>query len=112
MDVTSAPEFVKLSERVETLETEKSTDAAEALVDGAISDGKFLPAQREGLLEVAMSEGGMEQVEKLIPEKPIVNLSELGVEAGHETNVELSEEEAGDEADRLIASYATSGKKE
>lgn len=112
VDVTSAPEFVALSERVEALETEKSTDAAEALVDGAIQDGKFLPSQREGMLEVALSEGGMERVEKLIPEKAIVDLSEIGVEEGHETNVELSEEDAEGEADRLIASYATSSGKE
>ncbi len=107
VDVTSAPEFVALSERVATLETEKSTDAAETLVDGAISDGKFLPSQREGMLEVALSEGGIERVKKLIPAEAIVDLSELGVEAGHETNVELSEGDADEEADRLIASYAT-----
>lgn len=111
VDITSAPEFVSLGERVDTLETEKSTEAAEALVDGAIQDGKFLPSQRDGMLEVALSEGGMERVEKLIPEKAIIDLSEVGVEAGRVTNVDLSEEDADDEADRLIASYATSGSK-
>lgn len=112
VDITSAPEFVSLGERVDALETEKSTGAAEALVDGAIADGKFLPSQREGMLEVALSEGGMERVKSLIPEKAIVDLSELGVEAGQPTNVELSEEDADEEVDRLVASYATSGKKE
>ncbi len=111
VDITSAPEFVSLSERVDTLESEKSTDAAEELVDGAIADGKFLPSQRDGMLEVALSEGGMERVEKLIPAKAIVDLSEHGVEAGHPTNVDLSEEDADDEATRLIASYATTGSK-
>ncbi len=112
VDITSAPEFVSLSERVDTLETEKSTDAAKTLVDDAIKVGKVLPAQRDALIEVALAEGGMERVEKLIPEKAIVDLSERGVEAGHPTNVDLSEEESDDEATRLIASYATTGKKE
>ncbi len=112
VDISSAPDFVKLSERVDTLETEKSTEAAETLVDGAIHDGKFLPSQREGMLEVALAEGGIERVTKLIPEKAIVDLSELGVEAGRKTNdVTLSEEDVDDEVDRLVGSYATTGSK-
>jgi len=111
VDISSAPDFIKLSERVDALVTEKSTEAAETLVDGAIHDGKFLPAQRDALIEVALSEGGMERVELLIPEKAIVDLSERGVEAGHETNKPLSEDDVDSEVDRLVGSYATTGSK-
>lgn len=112
VDVTGAPEFVALSERVDALETEKREKEAADIVEKAIKDGKVLPAQREGLMEVALSEGGMERVKKLIPEESVVDLSEHGVSTGHETNVELSEEDAEKEAARLVSTYASSGKKE
>jgi hypothetical protein len=112
VDITSAPEFVQLSERVTALEGEKVTAEAEAVIDKAIHDGKVLPAQREGFLEVALSEGGMARLAKLIPEKAVIDLSEKGVNPADATNVELSEKDAEAEADRLVAAYASNGKKE
>lgn len=112
VDITSAPEFVTLSERVDALETEKVTASAETVVDEAIREGKVLPAQREGMLEVALSEGGLDRLAKLIPEKAVVSLSEDGITPANETNVELSEQDAAAEADRLVAAYASNGKKE
>lgn len=105
VDIQSSPEFVALSERVENLESEKKTTEAETLIDSAIHDGKVLPAQREGLLEVALSEGGMDRLAKLIPDAKIVDFSEKGSNKGHETNVELSEEDAEAEVDRLVSAY-------
>ncbi len=107
VDITSAPEFVKLSERVDALEGEKDEAKAASVIDKAIEDGKVLPAQREGLVEVALSEGGMDRLAKLIPAEAIVSFSEEGVAPAGETNVPLSEEDAQKEADRLVAAYAT-----
>ncbi len=112
VDITSAKEFVDLSERVSTLEDEKVKAQAEAVIDKAIREGKVVPAQTEGLLEVGLSEGGLETLAKLIPEKAVVDLSEAGVNPSDETNVPLSEEDAQKEADRLVAAYATTGEKE
>lgn len=112
VDITSAPEFVTLSERVSALETEKVETEVSAVIDKAIEEGKVVPAQREGLLEVGLSEGGLETLAKLIPEKAVVDLSEKGVNPADETNVELSEQDARTEADRLVAAYATTEKKE
>lgn len=112
VDITSAPEFVSLSERVTSLEGEKVEAEAAAVIDKAIGDGKVLPAQRDGFLEVALSEGGMDRLAKLIPTKALVDLSESGVSPADETNVELSEKDAEAEANRLVSAYTSNGKKE
>lgn len=112
VDITSAPEFVTLSERVTALEGEKVTASAAATIDAAIKEGKVLPAQRDGMMEVALSDGGMDRLAKLIPSAAIVDLSEGGVAPADETNVELSEKDAAAEADRLVAAYTSNGKKE
>jgi hypothetical protein len=112
VDITSAPEFVKLGGRVTSLEGDIVKAKAETTIDKAIKDGKVIPATRDGLLEVALGEGGMDRLAKLIPEKAVVDLSEHGVNLSDETNVELSEKDAAAEADRLIATYATTTKKE
>ena len=112
VDITSAPEFVTLSERVTALEGEKVTAKAETAINAAIKEGKILPAQRDGFMEVALGEGGMDRLAKLIPTKAVVDLSEGGVNTADETNVELSEKDAADEANRLVAAYASNGTKE
>lgn len=113
VDITSAPDFVKLSERVTSLESEKVEAEASTIIDTAIRDGKVIPAQREGFMEVALSDGGLDRLAKLIPEKAVVDLSEKGVTPATETNVALSDTDAQAEADRLIGAYATTtGKKE
>lgn len=114
VDVKSSPEYVSLAERVDEMARERLTEKAEALIDGAIQQGKVIPAQRDALLEVALSEDGkgLERVEKLIPENPVVDLGELGVETGKETNgVKLSDEDAEKEAARLVDSYLSPSKK-
>ncbi len=112
VDITSAPAFVALSDRITSLEGDIVKADAEAKIDAAITEGKVLPAIRDGLLEVALSEGGMDRLAKLIPEKAIVDLSEQGVNLADPTNVELSESDAQAEADRLVGAYASTGKKE
>lgn len=110
VDVSSAPEFVALSEKLAAMEKERAQEKAEAVVDAAIKDGKVLPAQRDALIEVALSEGGMERLTKLIPADPIVELGELGTDPSKETNVTLSEEDAEKEANRYITAYHKAGK--
>jgi phage I-like protein len=110
IDVSKSPEFVELSEKFDTMAKERAEEKATAVIDEAIKDGKILPAQKEGLLEVALSEGGMERLKKLIPTEAIVELGERGVSTTKETSVELSEEDADKEADRYLA--LVGGKKE
>jgi hypothetical protein len=110
VDITSAPEFVKLSERVTTLEGEKTLKAVTIKVDDAVKAGKVLPSQRDALIEVGLSDE--EMLNKLIPAQAVVSLSEEGVNPADETNVQLSEEDAEAEANRLVAAYASNGKKE
>lgn len=112
VDISSAKEFVALGERVSTLEKEKATTAVEAKIDKAIKEGKVVPAQRDGLIKVGLSEDGEDILDEIIPEKAVVDLSEKGVTPTDETNVPLSEEDAEKEADRLVAAYATTEKKE
>lgn len=109
VDVSKSPEFVALSEKLDEVLKTSAEKEANAVIDAAIKDGKVLPAQKEVLLEVALSEGGMDRLSKLIPEKAIVDLKEHGVAPAKET-VELSEEDADAEADRYIA--LVGGKKE
>jgi phage I-like protein len=111
VDVSKSPEFVKLSEEFETFRKERDQEKAESVVDKAIEDGKVLPSQKEALVEVALSEGGMDRLAKLIPEKAIVDLKERGVDPSKET-VELSEEDIDGEADRYLAYLSTGEKKE
>ena len=110
VDIESHPVVVALAERVTKLEGEKVEAAAEAVIDKAIAEGKVLPSQREGLLEVALSENGMDRLTKIIPSEAVVDLSEKGTAPGDETNVSLSEEDAQAEADRLVAAYASKTK--
>lgn len=110
VDISSAPAFVALSERLDALESEKTKASVEAIVDEAVKEGKVLPAQRDGLIEVGLSDA--EMLTKLIPAKAIVALGEQGIAPADETNVQLSEEDARAEADRLVAAYASNGSKE
>lgn len=109
VDVSGSEAVVKLSEALEEIQRERAQEKAEAAVDAAIQKGLVLPAQKEALITVALSEGGMETFKALLPDKPVVDLSEIGVTPTNETTA-LSEEDAEAEADRYVSAYLPSGK--
>jgi len=102
--VEAGTKLVELSNRVETMEADSKKSAAEARVDSLIRTGHILPAKREA--NVALLLSNAEAFDALLPEKPLVKLSnaltteELGTE---ESN---SESTAEDEIARLTNSAA------
>lgn len=78
---------------------------AEADVDKAIEGGFALPAARESLLKVRLSEGGAELLKGILPEKPLVDLSEHGTTGSDDPGtVTLADgTKAEDEVTRLVA---------
>lgn len=74
---------------------------AEADVDAAIKDGKALPAQRDSLIKVRLSD--KETYEALIPEHPLVDLSEHGTAELADGTTLADGTKATDEVDRLVA---------
>jgi len=105
VDVSSAPEFVALSERVNTLEGEKASTAVTAVVEAAVQAGKILPSQKDGMIAIGLSEGGLELLESVIPEASLVDTSEKGANTANETNVALSEDDKASEISRLASAY-------
>lgn len=91
--VELAEHNVALSARLETLEHERAASE----VDELIGQGRMLPAMRETMLEIKLSNPA--QFEKLVPETPFIKLSvEKGV-----APIEASKQE---EIDKEIARYA------
>lgn len=78
---------------------------AEADVDAAIKEGRALPAARDSLLKVRLSEGGAELLKGILPDKPLVDLSELGTTGADDPGtVTLADgTKATDEVERLVA---------
>lgn len=72
---------VSLSARVDELTTANDAlllSAAEAEIDGYISEGRILPKQRDAMIELSRTQ--RETFETLLPENPIVSLSADGVD--------------------------------
>lgn len=118
VDVTKSPEYVALAEEVTGMRQERAEEKAAALIDGAIEAGKLIPAQKDALMNIALGEkdattglrkggAGVDAVAALIPEKPLVDLTEHGVTVTEKPGVELSEGEAETEADRYLEAYGT-----
>lgn len=61
------------NDRLQAMEAE----AAEAQVDGLIEEGRILPAQRDAMLRLRLSDS--DTFDEIVPEKSIVSLSEDGV---------------------------------
>lgn len=94
--VAKREENVELSAKLETYETAQ----AETDVDTAIREGKIVPAQREVMLEVRLSHPDL--YGKLVPDQPIVTLSdERGVES-HDRTPNPDAEKAEQEIQRLL----------
>jgi hypothetical protein len=110
INLAEHPQFVALSEELRAERAERMKEKAEAAVDAAIKVGKALPKQREGLLTVALGENGLDTLQKLLPDKPIVEPGkEIGASTTEETGVALSEEAAAAEAARYLKVYAGQG---
>lgn len=95
-------ENVGLSAKVETYEKAQ----AEADVEAAVSAGKILPAQREAMLELRLSNA--EMYNRLVPENAIVSLSEDGV-TSHERTPNADLDKAAAEIQRLAETAKSIG---
>lgn len=73
-------EVGKGAERILTLERERLTEAAYAEADGAIAEGRFVPAQREDLRAYAVRD--LDAFKKFVASSP--KLAILGEALGHE----------------------------
>lgn len=87
-------ESVELSARVETFEKAQ----AEVEVDTAVREGKILPAQRDGFLEIRLS--NPEAYAKIVPDVAVVSLSETGVTT-HDRTPNPALDDATKEVERL-----------
>lgn len=76
-------QIVSLSGRIDNLEKDKKVTAANAHVDGLIASGHLLPVNKEAMVELRLS--NPEIFDKIVPENPIVALSnEAGTSGGGE----------------------------
>lgn len=90
---------VALSARLETLENDK----AAASVDALVSTGHIIPAHRDAMLELKLS--NPEMFDKLVPETPLVKLS---VESGFQPD-EPKSADMDAEIERLSKLASTNG---
>ena len=93
--VAKRDENVELSAKLEKFEAAQ----AETDVDTAIREGKIVPAQREVMLEVRLSHPDL--YEKLVPDQPIVTLSDEKGAESHDQTPNPALEEAEKEVKRL-----------
>lgn len=95
---------VELSSKVDTLVEESRTSKAEARIDELVAGGFITPAKREANLKLLLS--NPESFEELLPEKPIVELSN---ESGQDIHDESHDETVASEIARLSADAAAQG---
>ncbi len=94
-------ETVTLSGKIETLETSAAKAAAEATVDDKVRGGFILPKNRDSQVKLLLSNADL--FEELLPEKPLVKLSQDGDEFGFEPTDEDHEKTVEAEVARLSA---------
>lgn len=90
-------EFASRDTKIAELEAQRAEDrkqAASIEVDSLVKDGRILPKQRDKMVELSMSD--RDTFEALLPEKPVVQLSEQGV-----TTFDTRSEEMAAEVARL-----------
>lgn len=98
---------VALTARVEGLEETKKRDDAAVRVDSLIREGRILPKDKEAQVELLLSNSDL--FERLVPEKPIVSLSQEDMD---ELGAEISLSAGGSDAtvqseiDRIASSAA------
>lgn len=90
---------VELTAKVTELENETLRKSAEVRVDDLVRDGKILPAVRDAMVELNLTNAAL--FDQLIPAESVVNLSqEVGSEEGNDSGTEL---DADKELERLVA---------
>ena len=99
-----ATDRVELSAKVDTLMDESKTAAATARVDSLIAEAKIQPKDKDAQIELLLS--NKELFEKLLPEKPFVQLS---AESGFQTADETPSDVIDGEIARLSAYAASEG---
>ena len=80
---------------------EASDQAAALEVEGLVREGRILPAQKEAMLELRLS--NPEMFEKLVPEKPLVALSQEEGTDVTDSDLNPQESEIDQEVARLTA---------
>lgn len=88
-------------ERLQAMESEK----AESEVDALVAQGRILPAQREAMLKIRLSD--VETFESIVPEESIVSLSEYGV-TSHQRPAGEDEGAASSETERYLNMHQSS----
>lgn len=107
--VELSQERAEQNERIQVLELSlaKETEGRlEQEIDGYVTAGRILPAQREGMLKLAAAD--RDHFDSILPDKSIVDFGEKGVEIHDETTEKLEED-----VDRLVTlanSLQTGGK--
>lgn len=98
---------IELSAKVTKLEEDSTKAAAEARVDSLVKEGKILPKNKDAQVQLLLSNA--ELFDALLPEKPLVKLSNEGnAESGFEPTDETHEQTVKDEIARLTASVSKS----
>jgi hypothetical protein len=106
--VELSQERVELAEQISSLQEtadELRLTAAEKEIDTYVSGGYILPTQRDGMLELRLT--NQEMFTSLLPADPIVSLSEDGVTTHEEASSEVFEKTQKD-IDRLVELSAKS----
>ena len=70
-----AAENVSLTKRLETMER----SAAETEIDALVKEGRILPKSRDAMIELSLS--NREQFDAILPDKPMVDMTTVGVES-------------------------------
>ncbi len=96
----SADKIVELSGEVDTLRTTAATKDATDEVEKLVLSGHILPRDKEAMIELRMEKPDL--FTKLIPEKPIIQLSN---EQGTETPGESDQDTVASEIDRIITAH-------
>lgn len=93
--------IVELSGRLDGLVEESAKKDAKTEVESLVRTGHILPKDQEAMTELRLSNKDL--FTKLLPEKPIVKLSQAGEETGFETVDETHQETVESEIARLSA---------
>lgn len=89
---SQADEIVSLSGRIDGLESARLNDAATKVVDDLIAAGKILPANKEAMIELRLSNA--EIFDRIVPDAPVLDLSaETGTLTDFESNRDLVQSE-------------------
>ncbi len=97
---------VELTNKVNKLTEDSEKSAAVARVDALVAEGRILPKNKDAQVKLLLS--NVDLFEELLPEKPLVKLSNAGQEQGFETVDDEHEKTVDDEITRLTASVAKS----